>query len=157
MQPFTRVTALMGMSSCLTLSAQADLPIQSFEASCDAWGIPAVCTSVWSEGLSPHLHVQDYRIAHADTGDTIFAGRGVYRVDGEDVTGYWEDSQGNIHRLTGSWLDGALEVTWGETDTPVGKSRYEFSDDGMSAEDWSVTANDWQSFMTVSYPANDAN
>ena len=154
MKRATHIAALLGLSGLLTLSAQADLPVASFEANCNAWGTPAVCTSVWSEGLSPDLRVQVYRIADPETDATLFAGRGVYRTEGGSVIGYWEDTQGSIHRLTGTWQDGALEVIWGEPGAPAGKSRYEFSESGMSAEDWSATAAGWRSFMTITYPAN---
>lgn len=155
MAPVTHSLVLLGFTACLTLNAQADpgaLPSASYQASCNAWGTPAKCTSDWSEGLSPELRVQDYRIAHAETGKTIFAGRGVYSVADGKVSGYWEDSQGSIHRLTGSWTDNVLEVIWGETDAPIGKSRYDFSGSGMKAEDWSHTDAGWQSFMVIRYP-----
>lgn len=148
-----RLSIFVGLAWLCPLAALADLPVTSLEAPCDAWGAPAICTSDWTEGLSPDLRVQNYQITHAETGDRLFAGRGVYRVEGEHVTGYWEDSQGSIHRLTGSWKDDALEVIWGDEISPVGKSRYDFSGEGMTAEDWSSTDEGWKSFMVIDYPA----
>ncbi|MAP93861.1 MAG: hypothetical protein CMK07_02825 [Ponticaulis sp.] len=155
MKSVTRYSGVFAVLSLIAFTARAstnELPKVSLEASCDAWGTPAICTSEWTAGLNQKLRVQTYRITHAETGDTLFAGRGVYRLDGGAVTGYWEDSQASIHRLTGSWKGDVLEVVWGDADAPVGKSRYDFSDGGMTAEDWSHTAAGWQSFMVISYP-----
>jgi hypothetical protein len=49
---------------------------------CDAWGVPAKCTSKWTRGLHSKHFIQDYSIVREEDGAQIFSGRGVYQFDG---------------------------------------------------------------------------
>lgn len=129
------------------------IPLATHEAPCDAWGTPAICRSVWQAGKHKSHWVQNYSIQHAETGNQMFAGRGLYRMqpDGR-VTGYWEDSQGSVHPLSGTWNGVELSVNWGSEHTELGRSIYVFAGTGgLQVEDWVKRETGWHRFMTVSY------
>lgn len=125
--------------------------IGDWSGDCDAWGTAATCRSSWSQGLHDDLLVQEYSISNTETGAQIFSGRGVYRIRGGNVDGYWEDSQGAIHPLTGDWTDGVLSVMWGTPATQLGRSRYEAADGQLLAADWGLSEAGWRPFMEVVY------
>lgn len=122
-----------------------------WEAPCAAWGMAATCRTEWSSGMHDSHTVQTYSIVNAETGDVLFAGRGLYRVDGEQVTGYWEDTTGSVHPLQGSWVSGIFEVIWGTPETEVGRSVYTFNEGELDVVDSVQTDAGWRDFMTVSY------
>jgi hypothetical protein len=70
--------------------------------------------------------------AKGDQPEFRFEGRGTYRAkpDGQ-VSGQWNDSQGNFHPLAGRVKGTALTVTWGEPRTEVGHSSYVLDGEGM--------------------------
>ena len=132
---------------------QNDLPGGNWSAECDAWGTPARCNSVWSPGLAlGKTLVQSYQIKAIADESVLFAGRGVYRIIGERVDGFWEDSQGSIHPVSGTWEDGTLDVIWGELGSDAGRSQYSFRDGALSVQDWALTKDGWVRFMAVDYP-----
>lgn len=133
--------------------ADEGYPRGTWEAPCDAWGTAAICRSVWAEGMHSSHSTQTYSITHAETGDVMFAGRGLYRIDGADVRGYWEDSQGAVHPLLGSWDGTALQVIWGTPETEVGRSTYTLSNVELTTVDEVQDDGAWRTFMTVSYGA----
>ncbi len=135
------------------------IPTPSLEAPCNAFGADALCTTVWTLGKHASHRVQDYTIRHAASGAVMFSGRGLYRMkpgdNGTDtIDGYWEDSQGSVHKLVGTWNGTDLAVTWGSPETEQGRSRYVFEGDGgMKVQDWVLRPEGWQMFMEVTYPA----
>lgn len=127
------------------------IPKGTWSASCVAFNQPAICETRWSTGLNDQsMTVQSYRINHAETGTLLFEGRGVYRVRGETVDGYWEDSSDSIHRISGSWKNNILNVHWGAL-SDGGRSQYDFSSDGLNVTDWVLQPSGWLQFMTVEY------
>lgn len=118
---------------------------------CDAFGVPARCSSVWSHGKHPSHLVQDYAIVRQSDQAQIFAGRGVYRFEGGQVEGSWEDSQGAIHRLAGTYQDEVLKVTWGSVSTEIGRSEYVHEDGTLSVRDSVLREQGWHQFMAVDY------
>ena len=132
--------------------AQSALPLSSFEAPCNAFGAKAICKSVWSQGKHKSHRVQEYSI-RTEAGAPMFAGRGLYRFgEGGMVTGFWEDTQGSIHPLDGTWDGETLKINWGTPETEQGRSAYVFTNDGMTATDWVLRADgEWHQFMTVGY------
>lgn len=135
-------------------SAKAIPTDKNFKANCTFWGKPATCESSWSKGNHESHHIQQYQISDAATGAAIFAGRGLYRLNEKgEVDGYWEDSQGSIHPLTGTWDGHTLAVKWGSAEAEIGKSSYVFDGNAMTSTDWVFTkGKNWRQFMTVSYP-----
>lgn len=131
----------------------AEIPTGVWSGPCDAWGTPATCTSQWQPGLHKDLRVQEYAIVRQADDAPLFSGRGVYRLEGSSVKGYWEDSQGAIHPLTGSFEDGTVSVIWGMPSSQIGRSTYTFADGGMTARDSALTDDGWRQFMEVKYPA----
>ncbi|MEM8695800.1 MAG: hypothetical protein AAGE05_07230 [Pseudomonadota bacterium] len=94
----------------------------------------------------------DYRFtAFADEGAANrFAGRGFYRLDGEDAwTGHWYDSTGSVHSLSAVLEDGALVAQWGENGRSVYRridgNRLEVVDSYRSAD------GSWSEFARISY------
>lgn len=143
----------LGYSALLAEAQEqpAEPLLGQWSAPCDAWGVPATCTSVWTTGKHLSHLVQEYSITRKTDQAQIFAGRGVYRIDGDDVLGTWEDSQGSIHQLAGSYIENVLKVTWGSVATEIGVSEYAFKDDTLSVQDAVLTDHGWRPFMTVSY------
>ncbi len=136
-----------------TAQDSPSIPVATHEAPCDAWGTPAICRSVWQPGKHKSHRVQDYSIRHAGTGNQMFAGRGLYRIEPDGrVTGYWEDSQGSVHPLAGTWNGMELSVNWGSEETELGRSTYVFAGDGgLHVEDWVKREASWHRFMAVTY------
>lgn len=149
------ITITLAVSNALAASDGAVKPVpeSTWEASCDAWGTPAICRSMWQTGKHKSHWVQNYSIRHAETGAQMFAGRGLYRVQPDgSVTGYWEDSQGSVHPLAGTWNGKEFSVNWGSEDTELGRSIYVFTiDGGLQVEDWVKRETGWHRFMTVTY------
>ena len=126
------------------------MPTGAWSASCVAFNQPAICETQWSIGLNETMTVQTYRIEHAETKKLLFEGRGIYRLKGEVVDGYWEDSADNIHKISGIWKDGILDVYWGELNNG-GRSQYDFSSDELEVTDWIIQPSGWLQFMKVGY------
>lgn len=127
----------------------------NWSQSCDAWGTPATCTTRWSAGKhSSHL-IQDYAIHRLSDGAQIFAGRGVYRIDGDAVHGAWEGSNGAIHPITGKFEGDALRVVWGTPETEIGRSEYVLENGMLTVTDSVLAPQGWRAFMTVSYARAD--
>lgn len=147
------ILALALVAMTVSASAEEGAPRGLWEAPCDAWGTPAICRSEWSEGMHGTHTVQAYSISHAETGDVLFAGRGVYAIAGTSITGFWEDTQGAVHPLQGTWVGGTVQVIWGAPETEVGRSTYAFSDNELSVVDEVQAEEGWRTFMTVSYGA----
>lgn len=134
----------------------AAIPTVSREAPCSMRGIAAICSSAWAPGLHARMVTQRYQIRMAETGATLFEGRGLYRLhEGGNIDGFWEDSQGSLHPLSGSWDGSTLKVIWGSAETEVGRSHYQFTGDGgLSVKDWVQSdEQSWRLFMAVEYPA----
>ena len=133
--------------------AQPAIPLSSLEAPCNAFGTAAICRSSWTAGKHKSHVIQEYSI-NTEGGAQMFAGRGLYRLaDNGKVTGFWEDSQGSIHPLTGTWDGSILKVNWGSEDTELGRSAYAFGPQGgMTSTDWVLREDkQWHQFMTVTY------
>lgn len=139
--------------------AKADTPAAEFvgdwSSACDAWGVAAVCTSNWHAGKHHSHLVQEYAIRREADGVLIFSGRGLYRFEDTDVDGMWEDSQGAVHELSGSFADGTLRIIWGSAQTEIGRSVYTRDAQGLSVRDSVLTETGWRQFMAVDYPAAD--
>lgn len=118
---------------------------------CDAWGTPATCHSTWRQGLHQDHWIQVYKIVRNSDEATLFSGRGLYRLNDDQADGYWEDSQGSVHPLAGTFEDGALTVTWGTTDTELGRSRYDFRNGVLRVQDEVLDDAGWRVFMVVDY------
>ncbi|QLC25122.1 DUF1579 domain-containing protein [Parasphingopyxis algicola] len=94
----------------------------------------------------------DYHFtAFAPEGSTTrFAGRGFYRMDGDEAwTGHWFDSSGAVHVLS-AVLDGeAWMARWGEN----GRSEYHRIDaDRLEVVDsYRAADGDWTEFARISY------
>ena len=128
----------------------------TWQADCDAWGTPAVCTLIWSDGLHAAQMGVDYTIAPAAGGDMIFAGEGVYRIGETALDGFWVDSGGAIHPLNAAWKNQSLTTHWGRAGSAQGRSRYALNPDGtLTVTDWSLTDKGWQQFMQVTYQRAD--
>ena len=135
-----------------TPSGPRDL-LGSWSADCDAWGTPARCTLVWSEGLHVSQMTVAYRIeAHSD-GAAIFAGKGVYRALADNaLDGYWYDAGGATHPLAATWDAGALTTHWGIAGSKQGRTRYRLTDAGrLEVTDWLLGEDAWRQFMGVTY------
>jgi len=128
-----------------------DSLLGSWRAECDAWGVPAHCHTQWTAGLHGDHLIQQYSITEVAGDAVLFQGRGIYRFSDGGVDGYWEDSQGSIHPLSGSWENGALTVIWGAADTEIGRSRYQLADAALTVTDWVLEESGWRSFMQVEY------
>lgn len=130
----------------------SSLPTGEWSTECNAWGNDAKCYSSWFPSpIGGDLSVQKYEVRSLKDDSVLFAGRGVYKLSGELVEGHWEDSQGSLHPLSGSWRDGILTVYWGEPAATMGRSRYSFQERKLNVEDWSLTEKGWHSFMKVEY------
>lgn len=125
--------------------------IGTWTSECDAWGTPAICTSTWKVGAHNSHLVQEYAIVGKENGNKLFSGRGIYRVQGEKVNVYWEDSQGAIHPLTGVYRDNTIEVIWGTPGKEMGRSSYAHDDATLLVRDSSLTQVGWRDFMVVEY------
>ena len=125
----------------------------SWSADCDAWGTPARCTLVWSQGLHASQLTVDYRIDARADGAAIFSGGGVYRtLAGGALDGYWYDSGGAIHPLAAAWGENTLTTHWGVAGSEQGRTRYRITDDGrLEVTDWSLGESEWRQFMQVTY------
>jgi len=123
----------------------------AWSSGCDAWGVPATCQATWSEGLHPSHLVQSYTITRQSDHAQIFAGRGLYRIVDGDVDGTWEDAQGSIHQLSGTFEDGTLNIIWGSAKTEIGRSEYVLSDHTLTVSDSVLTEQGWREFMTIAY------
>lgn len=155
---FKTISAAAFLTAWMAGGAQAEppMPLSSFEAPCNAWGTPATCKSSWSAGKHKSHVIQEYSIS-TESGAQMFAGRGLYRfADGGKVTGFWEDSQGSIHPLTGEWDGSTLTINWGSAETELGRSAYVFgAQGGMTSTDWVLREDkEWHQFMTVTYTPN---
>jgi hypothetical protein len=128
------------------------IPSGTWRGSCDAWGVPAICTSQWRTGLHDNHWIQSYSIVRQADEVVLFSGRGVYRLDSTKVDGFWEDSGGAIHPLAGTYQDNSLSVIWGSADTEIGRSVYTFQNGAMTARDYSLTDTGWRQFMEIHYP-----
>ncbi|MFN3212934.1 MAG: hypothetical protein ACE37M_07510 [Henriciella sp.] len=137
------------------LSAQAEdpnkIPLGSWSAACDGFGIPATCTSDWQPGQHASHVVQTYAVVRASDGAKIFSGRGLYRLQDGKVDGIWEDSRGAILDLAGRFEDGQLSVIWGDASDEIGRSVYTFSEGEMQARDAVLTETGWREFMAIDY------
>ncbi len=124
----------------------------SWVSPCDAWGIDATCSSTWRRGLGASHVVQDYAIVDQADQSVLFSGRGLYRIEGDQVDGVWEDSRGALLQLSGTYEDRALDIIWVDPHTEIGRSVYVWSDDVLRAEDSVLTDDGWRAFMTIDYP-----
>lgn len=149
-----KLAATVAWSHAATAETEPALPadfLGNWSQPCDAWGVPAICTTRWSRGKhSSHL-VQDYAIHRTSEGSQVFAGRGVYRIDGTAVHGAWEGSNGAIHPITGKFESNALRVVWGTPETEMGRSEYVLEQDTLTVTDSVLTPDGWRDFMTVTY------
>jgi hypothetical protein len=125
--------------------------IGTWTSECDAWGKPARCTSTWRPGTHASHLVQEYAIVRKHDGHKLFSGRGVYRITDESVHGFWEDSQGAIHPLTGTYQNGAITVIWGTPETEMGRSSYAYEAETLLVHDASLTQEGWREFMAIEY------
>lgn len=123
----------------------------SWSNDCNAWGTPAVCSSVWTSGKHSSHVIQEYSILSKDGEIPLFSGRGIYRINEEHVDGYWEDSQGAIHPLSGTYKDDKLSVIWGTPQTALGRSEYVFQSGGLTVRDFILSDKGWREFMVVEY------
>lgn len=126
----------------------------TWSAPCDAWGVPATCSSAWRPGLGANHVIQDYSIVSRADQSPIFAGRGLYQLNGAQVAGVWEDSRGTILELSGSYEDNALEIIWIDPQTEIGRSTYDWESGQLNVSDSVLTDNGWREFMAVTYPAS---
>ncbi len=126
-------------------------PLGDWSSACDAWGVAATCTSVWSQGQHARHRVQNYAIVSRADDSQIFAGRGVYHIAADGVEGMWEDSRGVIQAVSGTYENGVLKVMWGDPQTEIGRSVYAFQDDALRVEDSVLTDQGWRAFMTIEY------
>ncbi len=135
------------------VAAETSDLIGDWSADCDAWGTPARCTLVWSQGLHASQLTVKYKIQSTADGVTIFSGEGVYRTTPENaLVGYWHDSGGAIHPLAAEWRDGVLATQWGTAGSVQGRTRYRLTEAGkLEVTDWSLGENEWQRFMQVTY------
>ena len=135
-----------------TPSGPLDL-LGSWSADCDAWGTPARCTLVWSEGLHASQMTVDYRIEARSDGAAIFAGKGVYRALTDNaLDGYWYDAGGETHPLAAAWDEAALTTHWGVAGSKQGRTRYRLTADGrLEVTDWLLGEDAWRQFMQVTY------
>ena len=145
--------ALLFNSACVAVAdAAAPNPILgSWGGACDAWGVPARCSSNWTRGLHENHLVQEYRIVREEDGAVIFAGRGVYRIDGSAVRGAWEGSNGAVHPIIGTFENDTLSVVWGTPETEIGRSEYSIVNNALIATDFVLTASGWREFMSIEY------
>lgn len=157
MKIFETLCASMVLSVCAAglAAAEDEATPKSFlgdwAGPCDAWGVPATCTSKWTRGLhSKHL-IQNYSIVREADDALIFAGRGVYQFEGTAVRGAWEGSNGAIHPITGTFDEAALSVIWGTPETEIGRSDYSIVDGQLSVSDFVLSPSGWREFMTVEY------
>ena len=150
-----RSMSIIVAASLVTGAASAD-PFEllgNWSADCDAWGTPARCTLVWSQGLHASQLTVDYRIESRADGAAIFSGKGVYRAPaGTALDGYWHDSGGAIHPLAAVWEENTLTTHWGIAGSKQGRTRYRIADDGrLEVTDWSLGESEWRQFMQVTY------
>ncbi len=161
MRNFTGMTSVAAvLFMAISANAQDTAPpaapiIGSWSSACDAWGTPAVCTSDWSRGLHANHVVQTYSIVRQSDQALLFSGRGVYRIAADGIDGYWEDSQGAIHPLAGSYENDTVAVIWGTPATAMGRSEYAVKDGTLTARDFSLSEDGWREFMTVEYTSAD--
>lgn len=123
----------------------------NWSSPCDAWGVPAICTSTWSRGKHNTHIVQEYSIVREADGGQIFAGRGVYQFDGSAVRGAWEGSNGAIHPIVGKYGENSLSVIWGSPETEIGRSEYVINNGKLIVRDLVLTEKEWRVFMTITY------
>ncbi|MEM7663530.1 MAG: hypothetical protein AAF292_14905 [Pseudomonadota bacterium] len=123
-----------------------------WSSECDAWGTPANCRIVWSEGLhAEHLKIS-YAISNRDNGAAIFSGEGVYRNGGDSLDGFWADSGGAVHPLSASWGENSLTTHWGRAGGEQGRTVYRLGENGgLEVTDWVLRREGWAEFMKVSY------
>ncbi|MEM9232950.1 MAG: hypothetical protein AAGA69_01770 [Pseudomonadota bacterium] len=129
----------------------ADTGLGEWHAPCDAWGVPATCTTTWSKGKHDSHLVQEYSIVSVADNVPIFSGRGLYRIVDGQVEGVWEDSRGEILQLAGTYENGTLKVIWGDASSEIGRSVYRFADGRMQARDSVLTDDGWREFMAIDY------
>ena len=125
--------------------------VGDWQNTCDAWGVPATCTSRWQVGKHASHLLQDYTIVSNADGVQIFAGRGLYRIVDGAVDGIWEDSRGEILSLAGQYKDGELKVIWGDASREIGRSTYTLDEAQLVAEDSVLTDAGWRVFMRIDY------
>ncbi|MEM9571140.1 MAG: hypothetical protein AAF996_06715 [Pseudomonadota bacterium] len=125
--------------------------VGDWQSTCDAWGVPATCTSRWQVGKHASHLLQDYTIVSNADGAQIFAGRGLYRIVDGAVDGTWEDSRGEILSLAGQYSDGELKVIWGDASREIGRSIYSIAEAQLVAEDAVLTDAGWRVFMRIDY------
>lgn len=94
--------------------------------------------------------VQEYSFSDSNNGTELFRGRGLYKIDGNSVSGHWEDSANNVYSLSGSIENHVISVNWGEINNG-GRSRYDFSGGKFHAVDWALRPSGWYEFMNVEY------
>ncbi|MEM7327314.1 MAG: hypothetical protein AAF437_01165 [Pseudomonadota bacterium] len=152
-----RLTHILFAAAALSAAPMADAQtdhaqrLGDWHSACDAWGVPATCTSRWQQGKHDQHLVQDYAIVRAVDGVQIFAGRGLYRIVNGKVDGFWEDSRGKILSLSGTYEGNVLNVVWGEASDEIGRSVYTLNDRGMRAVDSVLTETGWRAFMAIDY------
>lgn len=158
------LSAAIGFAAIAGLSAHAQSEDSAhhqlsgiWASDCNAWGTPAHCHVIWQQGLHTSHMTIHYRIANAADDSTIFEGTGTYRqTDETTLDGYWSDSQGAIHPLSGSWEDNALTTHWGIAGETVGRTRYTLNeDDSLTVTDWQLTEEGWAQFMEARYTRSD--
>ena len=156
MKTLETLSASIALLVCSAGLAAADQPIpKSFlgdwAGPCDAWGVPANCSSKWARGLHNKHLIQEYSIVREEDGALIFSGRGVYQFDGTAVRGAWEGSNGAIHPIVGTFDETALSVIWGTPETEIGRSEYSIENGQLSVSDFVLSPSGWREFMTVVY------
>nr|WP_070961130.1 hypothetical protein [Hyphomonas sp. Mor2] len=156
-QTIAPLALLMACTAQIATAEGSDSPgfsgFGTWQAECDAWGVAAECRSTWRPGLSPDHVIQDYSITKAGDPSQIFAGRGLYRISGDTVTGGWEDSRGAILELAGTYESGRLRVIWGSAQDEIGRSIYIWNEAALTAQDSVLTDQGWRDFMVIEYPA----
>lgn len=123
-----------------------------WSSECDAWGTPANCRILWSEGLHAEQVKISYAISNRENGAAIFSGEGVYRNGGDSLNGFWADSGGAVHPLRASWAENSLTTHWGRAGGEQGRTVYRLDDDNrLEVTDWALRDEGWAEFMKVSY------
>lgn len=155
-KPIILTVALTGLAWPLAQATQAQTVSPLFgewEASCEFFGAPARCKLEWKQGQHNSLIEMHYTVrADGEDGRALFNGRSTLKQTGEELHGYWTDSNGSMHPVFAKLSETGLESFWGEAATERGRSHYHFTESGsLEVTDWVLAESGWQQFMKVSY------